>query len=154
MRARLMGIDAPESDQLCKDSKGKQYECGKEAAAALRGRYASGSRQISRGKAWGGQGCHGVIFEFSEDPFRMNCRIGSSEVRCKATDVDRYGRTVAQCFVGGSDLGDFMVKNGEAVAYTQYSKEYASQENEAKSKCVVKMLHLALTRQARDGDTH
>lgn len=34
-RIRLNGIDAPESRQLCRDSKGKEYRCGQAAALAL-----------------------------------------------------------------------------------------------------------------------
>ena len=34
-RIRLNGIDAPESDQRCKDGRGKSYRCGAEAAAEL-----------------------------------------------------------------------------------------------------------------------
>lgn len=34
-RIRLDGIDAPESSQLCADSRGRQYRCGKTAADAL-----------------------------------------------------------------------------------------------------------------------
>ncbi|MBE0532647.1 MAG: thermonuclease family protein [Rhodospirillales bacterium] len=34
-RIRLHGIDAPESAQLCKDTRGKDYRCGQQAALAL-----------------------------------------------------------------------------------------------------------------------
>lgn len=34
-RIRLFGIDAPESRQLCQDSKGEDYRCGQKAALAL-----------------------------------------------------------------------------------------------------------------------
>lgn len=34
-RIRLSGIDAPESSQLCQDSKGEDYRCGQKAALAL-----------------------------------------------------------------------------------------------------------------------
>ncbi|WP_192245317.1 thermonuclease family protein [Mesorhizobium silamurunense] len=34
-RIRLNGIDAPESDQLCLDTAGKNYRCGQKAAFAL-----------------------------------------------------------------------------------------------------------------------
>jgi endonuclease YncB( thermonuclease family) len=35
IRIRLMGIDAPESGQLCHDDAGKTYPCGQKAALAL-----------------------------------------------------------------------------------------------------------------------
>jgi len=34
-RIRLFGIDAPERDQDCRDSRGRGYACGREARAAL-----------------------------------------------------------------------------------------------------------------------
>ena len=34
-RIRLLGVDAPESAQLCKDAAGKDYRCGQAAALAL-----------------------------------------------------------------------------------------------------------------------
>lgn len=37
-RIRLDGIDAPESDQTCTDSKGKTWSCGSAAANELRAR--------------------------------------------------------------------------------------------------------------------
>jgi endonuclease YncB( thermonuclease family) len=39
---RLVGIDAPEYRQSCNDDRGKTYECGKEAASALRALVGSG----------------------------------------------------------------------------------------------------------------
>lgn len=35
-RIRLMGIDAPEYDQYCKDKTGKKYPCGKDSLAYLK----------------------------------------------------------------------------------------------------------------------
>ncbi len=52
------------------------------------------------------------------------------EVACEPRDTDRYGRTVAACSVDGTDLGDWLVRNGWAVAYYLYSYEY---EHHAKS---------------------
>jgi endonuclease YncB( thermonuclease family) len=34
-RIRLLGIDAPESKQMCKDSKGSQYACGIESQQVI-----------------------------------------------------------------------------------------------------------------------
>ncbi|WP_299803809.1 thermonuclease family protein [Tardiphaga sp.] len=34
-RIRLFGVDAPESDQTCRDDDGKLYRCGQKAALAL-----------------------------------------------------------------------------------------------------------------------
>lgn len=45
-RVRLHGIDAPESDQLCQDSRGKNYRCGAISAKAL-DKLVSASQPIS-----------------------------------------------------------------------------------------------------------
>jgi endonuclease YncB( thermonuclease family) len=40
-----------------------------------------------------------------------------------ASRPDRYGRTVATCSVAGADLGDWLVRNGLAIDWPQYSKK-------------------------------
>ncbi len=50
------------------------------------------------------------------------------EVTCEPRDTDRYGRIVAACSVNGTDLGDWLVSNGWAVAYYLYSYEYTRAE--------------------------
>lgn len=54
-------------------------------------------------------------------------------VTCKPRDIDRYGRTVAQCFDSkGRDLAKLMVASGYAVAYRQHSRLYIADEVRAK----------------------
>ena len=55
------------------------------------------------------------------------------EVACEPHDTDRYGRTVAACSADGTDLGDWLVRNGWAVAYYLYSYEYTRAEYHAKT---------------------
>lgn len=43
-------------------------------------------------------------------------------IRCERRDTDRYGRTVAQCFDGETDLGEAMIRTGWAVPYARYLK--------------------------------
>lgn len=43
-------------------------------------------------------------------------------VTCEPRDIDRYGRTVARCSVGGDDIGRRMVRDGHALDYTRYSQ--------------------------------
>lgn len=43
--------------------------------------------------------------------------IGASPVQCRERDVDRYGRTVADCSVRGEDIELWLVRNGHAMAY-------------------------------------
>ena len=58
-------------------------------------------------------------------------RIGSAPVDCLKKDVDRYKRVVAVCRSGGEDLNAWMVSEGWAMAYRQYSTDYIRQEDGA-----------------------
>lgn len=58
--------------------------------------------------------------------------IGRQRVRCAQKDVDRYGRIVAECFLGNSSLNAWMVAQGWAVAYRRYSRDYVDEEDAAR----------------------
>ena len=58
--------------------------------------------------------------------------VGQRTVRCLKRDVDRYGRLVAQCFAGSTDLGAEQVRQGWAVAYRRYSRAYVAEEGQAR----------------------
>ncbi len=60
-------------------------------------------------------------------------RIGSRPVACTERDRDRYGRAVAVCRVGGDDVNAWMVAEGWAFAYRQYSMRYVAEEVAAKT---------------------
>jgi len=51
---------------------------------------------------------------------RLKIRIGLKPVRCAIKNYDRYGRSVAVCYVGKTEINQWMVKNGFAVAYRKY----------------------------------
>jgi endonuclease YncB( thermonuclease family) len=85
-RIRLWGIDAPESNQLCRGEDSIQYRCGATAANNL-------------------------------DSF-----LNKRPVDCVPVSLDQYRRTVATCSVDGVDLADWLVRNGFAVDWPQYSK--------------------------------
>ena len=51
---------------------------------------------------------------------------------CAGTDTDRYGRVIGVCSAGG-DLNAWLVANGWALAYRQYSEDYVREEGEARS---------------------
>jgi endonuclease YncB( thermonuclease family) len=58
--------------------------------------------------------------------------IAKRPVRCIPISLDRYGRTVASCSVGGTDLGEWLVRNGLALDWPQYSKgKYGDVQNNA-----------------------
>ena len=60
--------------------------------------------------------------------FALADRIGRAPVSCQPRDLDRYGRVVAVCFKGNENLNRWMVANGWAVAYKQYSLDYVADE--------------------------
>ena len=45
---------------------------------------------------------------------------------------DKYSRYIGVCFIGKEDLNKWMVRNGHAVAYRRYSKNYILDEEFAK----------------------
>ena len=60
-------------------------------------------------------------------------KINKKTVVCKVQEkLDRYNRYIGVCFLGNIDLNKWMVRNGYAVAYRRYSKNYIEDENYAK----------------------
>lgn len=59
-------------------------------------------------------------------------KIGKQIVTCTGGTIDRYNRLVATCYAGGEDLGAFMVRSGQALAYRRYSMAYVAEEDEAR----------------------
>ncbi|MDR5907872.1 thermonuclease family protein [Franzmannia qiaohouensis] len=59
-------------------------------------------------------------------------KISRTPILCEHLDVDRYGRIIARCFGGREDLNKWMVNEGLAVAYRQYSSDYVSDETQAR----------------------
>ena len=60
-------------------------------------------------------------------------RIGSRTVTCEVRDRDRYGRSVAVCHAAGEDLNGWLVREGWALAYRRYSRDYVSAEQSARA---------------------
>ena len=59
--------------------------------------------------------------------------LGRQSVSCQKRDTDRYGRTVAVCRVGSTDVNGWMVGQGHALAYREYGTDYVAQENAARA---------------------
>jgi len=57
--------------------------------------------------------------------------INNQEVECITNDIDRYNRYVAICYVNEININQWMVKNGWAIAYRYYSKDYIAEEKYA-----------------------
>ena len=59
--------------------------------------------------------------------------IGQQVVRCNPRNMDNYGRIIAVCFTpSGTDLGEAMVRGGQAIAYRRYSHAYVFEEAAAR----------------------
>lgn len=59
--------------------------------------------------------------------------IGRHTVYCSQTGTDRYRRVLADCEVGGRNIGDAMVRSGHALAYRRYSTRYVAAEKAAQA---------------------
>ena len=60
-------------------------------------------------------------------------RIGRKPVRCEGRERGVYGRLVAVCYQGNLDLNAWLVRQGWAMAYRRYSRDYVSHEQAAES---------------------
>jgi endonuclease YncB( thermonuclease family) len=58
--------------------------------------------------------------------------LAGKPVSCTPLDRDRFGRVVARCAVAGQDVGAWLVSEGMAVAYTDFSWRYVPQELSAR----------------------
>ncbi len=65
---------------------------------------------------------------------RLAERIGGADVSCSTLGADRYGRSLAKCRVGQQDLQQWLVREGLALSYRQYSHDYDSEENGARQR--------------------
>jgi endonuclease YncB( thermonuclease family) len=93
---RFEGIDAPETDQVCLNTKGEHWTCGIAARDQL------------------------------------SSHIDGRIISCTPRGQDRYRRTLAICFVSGENLNAWMVREGWALAYVRYSREYVGDEGAAR----------------------
>ncbi|GLI60464.1 hypothetical protein VaNZ11_002622 [Volvox africanus] len=65
-------------------------------------------------------------------------KIGNSTLTCIVKDIDLYGRSVSICGLTSAtgyfeDVNAWLVSNGYAVAYRQFSKKYVPQEDQARA---------------------
>jgi endonuclease YncB( thermonuclease family) len=63
---------------------------------------------------------------------KLSSHIAGRIVSCAARGEDRYGRVLATCSVDGEDLNAFMVREGLALDYAKYSREYIREEDTAR----------------------
>ena len=59
--------------------------------------------------------------------------VENANVTCRGTSSDGYGRIIATCFAGGTDIGESLVDGGHAWAFLRYADTYAKTQEKAKS---------------------
>ena len=59
--------------------------------------------------------------------------IAGEAVKVVVKDKDHYGRSIGKVLLGNTDINKEMVANGYAWAYTEYSKDYITDEANARA---------------------
>jgi endonuclease YncB( thermonuclease family) len=95
-KMRLVGIDAPETDQICLNANREKWACGIAARDEL--------IRHSNEQLW----------------------------ECTTIGTDRYGRSLANCFIEGEDVSKWMVRSGWALSFVRYSHAYDADEAAAR----------------------
>ena len=104
---RLEGIDAPEMKQKCKK---ESLKISSASGFSFYKDYSCG--KVSKAK--------------------LKAKINGSKIKCISKSKDRYKRYIATCFKEETNLNQWMVRNGYAIAYRKYSKKYTPDEDFAK----------------------
>ncbi|WP_149758646.1 thermonuclease family protein [Roseivivax sediminis] len=58
-------------------------------------------------------------------------KVRGRQIVCDVRSTDRYGRAVAICEVGQTEVNRWLVREGLAVAYREYSRLYVPEEEAA-----------------------
>jgi endonuclease YncB( thermonuclease family) len=64
---------------------------------------------------------------------RLSVHIAGRPITCAVRSEDRYGRMLATCSASGENLNAWMVREGWALAYVQYSRQYVADETAARA---------------------
>ena len=59
--------------------------------------------------------------------------ISQQKIKCLIHGKDRYKRLIGTCFIKEININKWLVKNGWALAYRKYSKDYIIDEEWAKN---------------------
>ena len=102
-KLRLEGIDAPEMRQQCKK------EFLKISSTIGFTFYKDYTGKVSKEK--------------------LISKISGTEIKCIFTTKDRYKRYIATCYKEKTNLNQWMVRNGYAIAYRRYSKNMYQMKN-------------------------
>lgn len=63
----------------------------------------------------------------------LRALVRGQTLDCTIQETDRYGRRVAQCSAGGTDINREMVLSGWAIAYRRHGTAYGAAEAEARA---------------------
>jgi endonuclease YncB( thermonuclease family) len=63
----------------------------------------------------------------------LDDRIDRRTIRCEWSERGQYGRLIGTCYQGGTDLNAWMVRQGWALAYREYSRAYVDAERAARN---------------------
>ena len=64
----------------------------------------------------------------------LRTHLGRAAIRCAIDGRDRYGRGLGTCYTSdGTNLNAWLVQQGHALAYRQYSTEYVPDEDHARA---------------------
>ena len=64
----------------------------------------------------------------------LDALLQEQTCRCDIQDQDRYDRKVAICYVQDTDINEWMVARGWALAYRKYSQQYVATEQVAQQR--------------------
>ena len=59
-------------------------------------------------------------------------RSRATDLSCRGKERDRYGRVLAVCFEGGTDVNAWLVAEGWALAYRAFATDYVEEEEAAR----------------------
>lgn len=69
----------------------------------------------------------------AEAATQLSKLVTGRSIRCDPRGTDDYGRILARCYAGGTDVNRTMVERGYAVAFRKYSSDYVAAEERAKA---------------------
>ena len=63
---------------------------------------------------------------------QLAAHIAGQDIKCSSSGVDAYRQTLATCYFADENLNGWMVQQGWALAYVQYSSAYRQVEEDAR----------------------
>ena len=63
-----------------------------------------------------------------ESSLELKKLILDNNISCVVSDIDKYNRYIAECFINNKNINKLMVRNGWAIAYRYYSLDFVEDE--------------------------